>query len=278
MPLTHGILTHRYPHHTKLGRHQVLDARSLQWVHEHTGAALKPVQHTPRIPVLDQEDLFAQGIHLSQVIAGAEDVDALGSCTGNAGTAGVSLLLDDAEAKAAGLDLADPKSVEEWAIGLYAEATGLDDADGTFPPADTGSSGLAIAKALKRRGLVGHYRHATNATAVASLLQTGGLLFGVPWFKAWFEPDRYGFIDGGDWESSPLAGGHEIFVTGLEQVVQDHAGRVEPGSTVIRFRNSWSRSWGDDGDGLMTLATYQRLRRYIDAIQLAKSDAIQLRK
>ncbi|WP_330306251.1 MULTISPECIES: hypothetical protein [unclassified Streptomyces] len=270
MPLTHGILTHRYPHHTKLGRHQVLDARSLEWLHEHAGAVLKPASHTPRIPVLDQEDLFAQGIRVSQVVAGGKDVDALGSCTGNAGTAAVSLLLDDTEAKAAGLDLTGAKGAEEWAIGLYAEATALDDADGRFPPVDTGSSGLGIAKALKRRGLVGHYRHATTATAVASLLQTGPVLLGVPWFRDWFEPDRHGFVDGGDWASSPLAGGHEICVIALEQVVQDHAGRIEPGSTVIRFRNSWSRSWGDDGDGLMTLATYQALRRYIDAIQLRK--------
>ncbi|WP_324787013.1 hypothetical protein [Streptomyces sp. H51] len=270
MPITHGTLTHRYPHHTKLGRHQVLDGRSLEFVHEHTGEPLKPVQHTPRIPVLDQGDLSAQGIRLSQVIAGAADVDALGSCTGNAGTAAASLLLDGAEARAAGLVLADAQAAEEWAIGLYAEATGLDDAPGVFPPSDTGSSGLAIAKVLKRRGIAGHYRHATNATAVASLLQTGGLLYGTPWFKAWFEPDRYGFVDGGDWQYSPLAGGHEIYLVGLERVVQDHAGRVDPEFTVIRFRNSWSRSWGDHGDGLMTLATYQRLRRYIDVIQLRK--------
>ncbi|MFF3516128.1 hypothetical protein [Streptomyces sp. NPDC002573] len=270
MPLTHGTLTHRYPHHTKLGRHQVLDARSLQWVHEHTGAVLKPTSHTPRVPVLDQEDLFAQGIRVSQVVPRAEDVDALGSCTGNGGTAAVSLLLDDTEAKAVGLDLADAKGAEEWAIGLYADATGVDDTDGRFPPNDTGSSGLAIAKVLKRRGLVGHYRHATTATAVASLLQSGGVLYGTPWFKAWFEPDRYGFVDGSNWSSSPVVGGHEICLVALERVVQDHAGRIEPEATVVRFRNSWSRSWGDDGDGLMTLATYQLLRRYADALQLRK--------
>jgi hypothetical protein len=266
--LTHGTLTHRYAHHTKLGRHQVLDARSLEWLHEHTGSVLKPAAHAPRIPVLDQEDLLAQGIAVSAVVAGAKDVDALGSCTGNAGAAAVSVLLNDDQARQAGLDVSSAKGAEEFAIGLYAQATGLDDADGVFPPDDSGSSGLGIAKALKRRGLVGHYRHATTATAVASLLQTGPVLLGTPWPKAWFEPDRYGFVDGGDWASSPVAGGHEICVIALEQVVQDHAGRVEPESTVIRFRNSWSTSWGDQGDGLMTLATYQLLRRYIDALQL----------
>ncbi|MFF3493747.1 hypothetical protein ACFYWS_20610 [Streptomyces sp. NPDC002795] len=268
MPVEHGTLIHLYDHHTKLGRHQVLDARSLPWLHRHDGAPLKPVEHSPRIPVLDQEDLLAQGIRVSRLVAGAEDVDALGSCTGNAGTAAVSLLLDDGQARSAGLDLSSAKAAEEWAIGLYAQATGVDEFAGTFPPDDAGSSGLGIAKTLKRRGLIGSYRHAATATDIASLLQSGPLLLGVPWFQAWFEPDAYGFVDSGNWASSALAGGHEICVTGLERVVQDHAGRIEPESTVIRFRNSWSASWGDHGDGLMTLATYQRLRSRIDAIQL----------
>jgi hypothetical protein len=270
VPLTHGTLTHRYTHHSKLGRHQVLDARSLDWLHECTGAALRPAAHAPRIPVLDQEGLLAQGIHVSRVVAGAEDVDALGSCAGCAGTAAVSVLLDDQQARLAGLDLSSAKSAEEWAIGLYAQATALDNADGVFPPDDSGSSGLGIAKALKRRGLVGHHRHATTATALASLLQTGPVLLGVPWFQAWFEPGPDGFVDHGDWAASAVVGGHEICVIALEQVAQDHAGLVEPESTVIRFRNSWSTSWGDNGDGLMSLATYQLLRRCIDAIQLRK--------
>jgi hypothetical protein len=132
--LTHGTLTHHYAHHTKLGRHQVLDARSLEWLHEHTGSVLKPAAHAPRIPVLDQEDLLAQGIAVSAVVAGAKDVDALGSCTGNAGAAAVSVLLDDDQARQAGLDVSSAKGAEEFAIGLYAQATGLDDADGVFPP------------------------------------------------------------------------------------------------------------------------------------------------
>ena len=269
MPLVeHGTLTHHYAHHPRLGRHQVLDARSLNWLHEHDGQPLKPTAHAPRTPVLDQEDLLKQGIYVSKVVAGAEDVDALGSCTGNAGTAAVSVLLDVHFAAAVGLDYSSAVASEEWAIGLYAQATGLDQASGTFPPDDSGSSGLGIAKALKQRGIVGSYTHATTATAIASLLQRGPVLLGVPWFQSWFDPDASGFIDHGGWESSGVAGGHEICVYGLEQVTCDHAGRVEPESTVIRFRNSWGGSWGDGGDGLMTLTTYQRLRRSIDAIQL----------
>ncbi|MFC1415421.1 hypothetical protein [Streptacidiphilus cavernicola] len=266
--IKHGTLVHRYDHHPRLGRNQVLDARSLDFVHQHDGNALKPAEHQPRIPVLDQEDLHAQGIRVSQVVAGAEDADALGSCTGNAGTAAVSALLSGEQAKAAGLDYTSATAAEVWAIGLYAQATGLDDAQGTFPPDDAGSSGLGIAKALKQRKLIRSYTHATTATGLASLLQAGPVLLGVPWFQAWFEPDNAGFIDSGDWESSQLAGGHEICVTALEKVTTDWRGQVDPDASVIRFRNSWSASWGDHGEGRMSLATYQLLRRYIDAIQL----------
>lgn len=87
MPLTHGTLIHRYTHHDKPGRHQVLDARSLEWLHEHTRGVLKPAAHPPRVPVLNQADLLAQGIRLSRAVAGTEDVDALGPCTGNAAAA-----------------------------------------------------------------------------------------------------------------------------------------------------------------------------------------------
>ncbi len=266
--IQHGSLVHSYDHHPRLGRHQVLDSRSLDWLHSHDGAALKPAEHEPRVPVLDQEDLTAQGIRVSQVVAGATDADALGSCTGNAGTAAVSALLSPEQAKAAGLDYSSSKAAEEWAIGLYAQATGLDQAPGTFPPDDSGSSGLGIAKALKQRRLISSYTHATTATALASLLQNGTVLLGVPWFQAWFDPDTGGFIDRGDWASSPLAGGHEICVTALEDVATDRHGQVVPEGTVIRFRNSWGASWGDHGEGRMSLATYQELRRYIDAIQL----------
>ncbi len=266
--IKHGTLVHFYDHHPRLGRHQVLDARSLDWLHQHDGSVLKPAEHQPRTPVLDQEDLNAQGIRVSQVVAGAEDADALGSCTGNAGTAAVSALLTAEQAKTAGLDYTSAKAAEEWAIGLYAQATGLDSAPGTFPPDDAGSSGLGIAKALKQRKLIRSYTHATTATGLASLLQNGPVLLGVPWFVAWFEPDASGFIDRGDWESSQLAGGHELCVTALEKVATDWRGQVDPDASVIRFRNSWSATWGDHGEGRMSLATYQVLRRYIDAIQL----------
>ncbi|WP_435058529.1 hypothetical protein [Streptomyces sp. bgisy060] len=269
MLTAHGVLVRHYDPHPALGRHQVLDARSLAYRCVHDGRELRPTAWQPKIPVLDQQHLFAQGIRTSQVVDGARDTDALGSCTGNAATAAISVLLSNDDARQAGL-AHDPVAAEKWAIQLYAEATRLDEfLPYQWPPADSGSSGLGVARALHRRGLVSSYTHALDADGIAAALQNGPVLFGMPWFNAWFEPGSDGLVDAvPGWQTSGVAGGHEVCVIGLDEVAQDHGGRVIPDRTVLRLRNSWSRSWGDDGDFRLRLSTYLELRAHIDAIQL----------
>lgn len=274
--IDHGVLVRRYDMHPALGRHQRLDARSLAYIHRHKGTVLKPIEHDVPIPVLDQEDLDKQGIHVSQVVPGAADVPALGSCTGNAGTAAYAILVGAGrELIAAGLSTFDAAGDERFAIRLYADGTAVDDCPGGMPGQDTGSSGLAIAQVLHKRGLIGGYRHALDADSLCSLLQDGAVMAGMPWPNAFFEPSAAGFVDATPgWAASGIAGGHEVCVIGLVKVVQDHAGRVIPDKTIIRVRNSWSKTWGLSGDFLMRLSTYNRLRAQIDLIQLtARKDA-----
>jgi hypothetical protein len=268
--LTHGTLVHRYqPTDVRLGRHRRLDARSLDYLHRHdTKTVLRTVRHEIPIPILDQEDLDVQGIDTSVLVPGAKKEKALGSCTANAGTGGLAFLLGAARLAEVGLSATDPVACERFAICLYHEETADDEFSGEWPPDDTGSSGLGIARALKARGLIGGYVHATTADDVASLLQHGPVLFGVPWFQAWFNPDADGYIDSGDWANSQLAGGHEVLAIGLDEVAQDARGHVIPAKTVIRLRNSWSTGWGLAGEFRMRLSTYVALRRHIDAIQL----------
>ncbi|WP_030186087.1 hypothetical protein, partial [Streptomyces capuensis] len=234
-----------------LGRHQVLDPRSLAYCRPYTGEPIRATAWEPRIPVLDQQRLLEQGIRTSQLFDGVDDVDALGSCTGNAGTALLSILLTKAEAEQAGLDLSDAKAAEEWAIRLYADATRADVwMDYTWPSQDCGSSGLGVAKALHARGLVDQYGHATTAEELCRDLQTGPVLMGMPWRDAFFEPNRQGFIDHApDWADSGDAGGHEVCITALEDVALDEHGALIPEHTVLRFVNSWGPAWGDHGSG-----------------------------
>ncbi|MEU5323017.1 hypothetical protein AB0G67_40635 [Streptomyces sp. NPDC021056] len=262
------ITVHTYEVRPHLGRHQVLDPRSLAYRRRYDGQPLRATAWEPRIPVLDQQNLQAQGIRTAAY--GLDyDVDALASCTGNAATALISTLLDKQQAAAAGLHTGDARAAEEWAINLYAQATGLDQwHDQTWPSEDCGSSGLGVAKALRARGLIDQYGHATTAAELCALLQTGPVLMGLPWHAAFTQTDDPdGLIDTDPhWADSTLEGGHEVCVIALD-AVSFSAGQLVPDHTVLRFRNSWGSTWADRGDGRMRLSTYLALRDAIDVVQ-----------
>ena len=261
----------QYDVQSNLGRHLVLDPRSLAYRRRYTGEPLHPVEWAPKTPVLDQQNLTAQGIHTSQLFEGVDDVDALGSCTANAATALISVLHTADALAAAGLDVADPAAAEKWAIGLYSDATHRDQwHDAAWPAQDCGSSGLGVAKALRHRGLVDQYGHATTAEELCALLQTGPVLAGLPWYDAWFTPVGQSALldDIPDWKSSPVVGGHEVCIIALEDVAIDEStGRLFYDHTILRVQNSWSASWGDAGSFRMSLALYQALRSEIDLVQ-----------
>lgn len=253
----------------RLGRHQVLDPRSLAYCRPYDGRPLRATAWEPRIPVLDQTNLLAQGIRTSEQYGLDQDVDALGSCTGNAATALLSIILSPERAAAAGLETDNAVAAEHFAIGLYADATHQDEwHDLEWPSEDCGSSGLGIAKVLHARGLIDQYGHATTAEELCTLLQVGPVLLGMPWFSAFTQTaDPRGHIDADPaWADSPLEGGHEVCVTALEDVAYID-GALDPDRTVLRFRNSWSSSWSDHGDGRLFLSTYLALCDQTDIVQ-----------
>ena len=268
MPMPTDLTIRTYEVADHLGRHQVLDPRSLAYRRPYDGQPLRPTGWEPRIPVLDQSNLVAQGIRTSVSYGLDSDLDALGSCTGNAATALVSILLTPEQAAGAGLSLNSATAAEHYAIGLYADATAADEwQDAAWPTQDCGSSGLGAAKALRARGLVDQYGHATTGEELCMLLQTGPVLMGLPWHAAMSTPGTAGFIDADPaWADSPLQGGHEICVTALEDVALAD-GTLDPDHTVLRFRNSWSGAWGDHGDGRFHLSTYLALCDQVDVIQ-----------
>ncbi|TXS68927.1 hypothetical protein [Streptomyces sp. sk2.1] len=262
------LTIHQYNPQPGLGRHLVLDPRSLAYRRPYDGQPLRATAWEPRIPVLDQRNLLAQGIRTAQAYGLDADVDALASCTGNAATALLSILLTPEQAYAASLNTSDAADAEHFAIGLYADATTCDQwSDMTWPSQDVGSSGLGVAKALRARGLIDQYGHATTAEELCVLLQTGPALMGLPWYAAMSDPGPGGFIDAdSDWTSSPLEGGHEVCITALEDVALVD-GALDPARTVLRFRQSWGAAWGDQGDGRFYLSTYLQLLEQVDIIQ-----------
>jgi hypothetical protein len=253
-----------------LGRHLVLDPRSLAYRRRYQGEPLKPVEWAPKVPVLNQQNLLGQGIRTGQLFQGVDDVDALGSCTANAATALVSVLHDAATLAEAQLDVTDPAAAEAWAINLYSDATHRDQwMDDSWPTIDCGSSGLGVAKALRSRGLIDQYGHATTAEELCALLQTGPVLAGLPWYDAWFTPVGHAALldDIPGWQSSPVAGGHEVCITAIEDVALTPDGGLDYTGTILRARNSWATSYGDQGHFRLSLALYQAIRHEVDLVQ-----------
>jgi hypothetical protein len=223
----------------RLGRHMWLDGRSLAHMIENSIAEMThkvaTVHWGRKLMILDQGKL--------------------GSCTGNAGTGalGTEPFYDAVGKKL--LPVADDEiDAEAFAVKLYEDATVVDGYAGTYPPTDTGSSGLAVCKALKNRGIIRGYRWARSAHGFVQLLQRGPVLQGMPWYNAFFDPGSDGFIDTNtNWSSSGLAGGHEVEAIGVDVDTRDLY------NSVITYANSWGTGWGDHGLFRMRLTTYEQL-------------------
>lgn len=217
------------------GRHVEHDPRSLQFAATVLPkAAIRSVAWARRIPVLDQGQI--------------------GSCTGNAATGALGTdsagrtaptavaILPAAAARSRGRFRPGVHVLDEvFAVSLYSLATMLDGVPGSYPREDTGSSGLGVAKALKVLGLATSYRHAFAEQAVASALQSGPVIIGIPWLSSMFEPAADGRIavDAG----IGVAGGHEVELTAYDATARTY-----------EVTNSWGAGWGIKGRGYLAAA------------------------
>lgn len=245
---------------------------------------LKAVAHPPKVGVLDQEDLIAQGIDTSVLVPGAQKVDALGSCTANATTAKLSSFLTEEEwiafirnmggwvTPAADAIYTDVVAAEMAAIGFYhrcTDQTGQPDQE--WPPTDCGSSGPYIVELLQSLGLCSGASIASGADNIVSLLQQGSLLMGSPFLNVWEEPGPAGMIDGNGSAATlqsqlaqGVAGAHETLMYAIEKLALLPTGHVDAANTILLHRNSWDNSWGDGGDFRSHLSTWVALGGQVD--------------
>lgn len=176
-------------------------------------ASTRPVTWPRHAPILDQGNL--------------------GSCTGNA---------------LAGWLGTDPHAIqgvdEGLAVSLYSAATSLDAYPGAWPPDDTGSSGLAVCKAARRRGLIRSYRHAFGFDAAIGALQSGPIIVGTPWYESMFDPQPGGYLT----ITGDVVGGHEYLIRG-----------VSHSKKHVLCDNSWGYDWGRAGRFWLHFADLERL-------------------
>ncbi len=206
----------------RLGRSVNHDPRSLSYrVTPQPARALASVRHDRQVPVFDQGQI--------------------GSCTGQAsvGAVGTLPLFPALPAGHAALD-------ETEALMIYSAATSLDDVPGTYPPDDTGSSGLAAAKACLAAGLIPGYLHATDLATMQTALQDTPVIVGINWYSSFDRPDSSGQVTISP--NAQVRGGHEFEVIGLDVT----------GQTFLAV-NSWSDAWGVKGYFQFSFDTMARL-------------------
>lgn len=213
----------------RLGRHVRHDPRSLAYLvqPEHI-SSLTPVRHHRYAPVLDQ--------------------GSVGACTGFAaeGAVGTGILFEALPADLLTRPTGDADTDDDQALALYSTATSLDGYDGEWPPDDTGSDGLAVAKACLAAGLISGYTHATSLEAALTALAAGPVIAGINWYSSFDEPDAKGLIKIG--KHASVRGGHEICLDELDVERQR-----------IGFTNSWGDSWGLQGRAFISWTDFSRL-------------------
>lgn len=226
---------HQSKHGGPCGRHIEHDERSRQYAAMAAPTQLlRTTKHKRRVGIYDQGKAVR--------IRGMEFPDGTGSCTGNACAGALSTS-----------PFRHSYRAESTAIGFYEAATRIDSFDGTFPPTDTGSSGLAVAQVAKARGLISRYEHAFNLQAALTALLAGPILIGVNWYDSFDRPGADGLITLSP--NAQIRGGHEMEVSEL-LLATDGA---YTGSDRVRIPQSWGYGFGDKGWIEMEIATLDRL-------------------
>lgn len=219
----YSVTIERYePSDPRLGRHVRHDSRSLQYQVDSDAVTLKSARWPSQIPVLDQGQL--------------------GSCTGNAA---VNVLATypfwTTDPVTSLLSATNDKLDEQIAVGVYSAATRLDAYAGTYPPTDTGSDGLSVAKVLLQQGRISGYQHAMSLAAALAALTKSTCMAGTVWRGDMFNPTASGELK----TTGQVEGGHEYKLDEID---------VE--NKRIWILNSWTHEWGIGGRAWMSWTNF----------------------
>jgi len=212
---------------SRLGRHVEHDPRSRNYaIKTPAKLRLKTVIHNLVSPVLDQ--------------------GSVGSCTGHAIIACLSAktYLDRIPTQNSFRPSTSPSKNQNLALEFYKKATLIDEFYGAYPPDDTGSTGLAVAKIAKKLNLISAYKHAFSFDAALAALQAAPIIVGVNWYDGFDTPNSEGFVK----VSGRPRGGHEFCIYGMD-----------PNKGVVYARNSWGTSWGLKGNFNFSFRDLKRL-------------------
>ena len=173
--------------------------------------AMRSVLHTDHAPIANQGDT--------------------GACTGFTGLDLINTARFSAVRRRVNGDLGYLHN--EIGFSFYHQNTVADEWPETWPPTDTGSSVLAMAKVLKKLGYLSQYAWADSFDSMLQALSKGPVMLGTLWTTGMSDPDSSGLIR----PTGDLAGGHAYIARG-----KDYLHRR------IRCRNHWTKNWGVRGE------------------------------
>lgn len=216
-----SVYRERYvqPVDPRLGRHVNHDERSRRFALPTQGLRIESVNHERHVPIFDQ--------------------GSVGSCTGNAGigclgTGPFWSTMSEADSPYFPLD-------QESAVRLYSASSAVDPFPGQYPPEDTGSDGLTIAKVLTAAGAISGYQHTFTLEDALKGLTRSPFITGTLWLDDMFTPNAEGLVR----PTGRGAGGHEY----IGRAYDDARG-------WIWFDNSWGAGWGKNGSFAMEAEAY----------------------
>lgn len=144
------------------------------------------------------------------------------------------------------------------AVRLYTRATQLDPWESTYPPDDTGSSGLAACQAAKEFGWIDSFEWIFNGPdgILAALAAGHPVGVGTWWYESMFQVDQdTGLIE----VNGPKAGGHQWPIIGYRKRFDAFIGLCWWGPWGFRDtgrflipRNNLAELLADDGDSHIT--------------------------
>lgn len=220
------MYNYTFPKAAGLGRNILHDPRSRDYAFDAAGITYKSVRHKRYVPVLDQGQV--------------------GSCTGNAGTGALGSGSFFQTLPTGLISTTDARAAESFAVSLYGKATAIDPFTGTYPPNDTGSNGLSIAKVCKKEGWIAGYQHCFTFDSFLKALTINPVIAGVGWYDSMYNPDSNGLISIS--KDAALDGGHEIVLD-----------EIDAERKLIGGTNSWSERWGVKGRFYIGFDTFERL-------------------
>jgi hypothetical protein len=138
---------------------------------------------------------------------------------------------------------------ESMALQFYSVATREEgDPQYYYPPHDSGSDGLDVAKALVQLNWIDRYQHCFDFNQFRAALQITPCLVGTLWTSSMFNADPSGLVHIGALTDQNIAGGHEYLALGINYSTR-----------LCTFLTSWGPDFGRKGQFDLSFSDFEEL-------------------